>query len=142
MTAVGKQVLRAGFIRLQQMTGFHRNKTIDFRKGTQWVSLTADCIGYLLQYKDEAERIYSHTFCADEIFVQTLCWNSSFREHIYDTEDEGHGCLRMIGWKDNRIKEWTEKDFETLMGSEALFARKFTSRHIGVVGQTLNEIAR
>jgi len=84
MTAVGKQVLRAGFIRLQQMTGFHRNKTIDFRKGTQWVSLTADCIGYLLQYKDEAERIYSHTFCADEIFVQTLCWNSSFREHIYD----------------------------------------------------------
>ena len=51
MTAVGKQVLRAGFIRLQQMTGFHRNKTIDFRKGTQWVSLTADCIGYLLQYR-------------------------------------------------------------------------------------------
>ncbi|MCS2309259.1 beta-1,6-N-acetylglucosaminyltransferase [Bacteroides thetaiotaomicron] len=33
MTAVGKQVLRAGFIRLQQMTGFHRNKTIDFREG-------------------------------------------------------------------------------------------------------------
>ena len=64
------------------------------------------------------------------------------RQHIYDTEDEGHGCLRMIGWKDNRIKEWTEKDFETLMGSEALFARKFTSRHIGVVGQILNEITR
>lgn len=69
MTAVGKQVLRAGFIRLQQMTGFHRNKTIDFRKGTQWVSLTADCIGYLLQYKDEVERICSHTF----VRMKSLC---------------------------------------------------------------------
>ena len=77
-----------------------------------------------------------------EMCIRDRCWNSSFREHIYDTEDEGHGCLRMIGWKDNRIKEWTEKDFETLMGSEALFARKFTSRHIGVVGQILNEITR
>lgn len=142
MTAVGKKVLRAGFIRLQQVIGFYRNTTINFRKGTQWVSLTENCVGYLLQYKNEVERIYSHTFCADEIFVQTICWNSSFRDYIYDAEDEERGCLRMIGWKDNRIKEWTEKDFETLMRSEALFARKFTVRHIAVVGWILNEVVR
>ena len=140
--AVGKKVLRAGFIRLQQRSGYRRNATVEFRKGTQWVSLTGDCINYLLQHKEAVEQIYSHTFCADEIFVQTLCWNSSFRDHIYDIRDEERGCLRRIGWKDNQIKEWTEKDFETLMRSGALFARKFTSRHIGVVDQILNEIAR
>ena len=133
-------VLRAGFIRLQQMVGFHRNAEIEFKKGTQWVSLTADCIAYLLQHKNGVERIYSHTFCADEIFVQTICWNSSFRDHIYDSEDEARGCLRMIGWKDNQIKEWVEEDFETLMDSSALFARKFTVRHIGVVDRILHEI--
>ena len=47
--------------------------------------------------------------------------------------DEGHGCLRMIGWKDNQLEEWKEKDFEILMNSEALFARKFSIRHIEVV---------
>lgn len=142
VVAVAKKVLRAGFIRLQQMVGYDRNVTIEFRKGTQWVSLTVDCVGYLLQHQDEVEHIYSHTFCADEIFVQTLCWNSSFRDHVYDSGDEERGCLRMIGWKDNQIKEWAEKDFEALMESGALFARKFTSRHIGVVEQILNAIER
>ena len=96
----------------------------------------------MLQQQKEVRRVYTHTFCADEIFVQTICWNSSFRDRVYDMHDEGHGCLRMIGWKDNRIKEWTEKDFETLMGSEALFARKFSIRHIEVVDQILNEISK
>jgi ABC-2 type transport system permease protein len=87
-------------------------------------------------------RVYTHTFCADEIFVQTICWNSSFRDRVYDMHDEGHGCLRMIGWKDNQLEEWKEKDFEILMNSEALFARKFSIRHIEVVDQILNEISK
>lgn len=138
--SVGKKVLRAGFIRLQQIVGLCRNKTVNFKKGTQWVSLTADCVGYLLQQREEVERIYSHTFCADEIFVQTICWNSSFRDHIYDIKDEGRGCVRMIGWKDNQIKEWKEEDFETLVESEALFARKFSSKYISVVDKILKEV--
>lgn len=140
LVSVGKKILRAGFIRLQQIVGLQRNKTVSFKKGTQWVSLTADCIGYLLQQKKEVMRMYSHTFCADEIFVQTICWNSSFRDHIYDIKDEGRGCVRMIGWKDNRIKEWREGDFETLMNSEALFARKFSSKYICVVDKILKEV--
>jgi len=140
LVATGKKVLRAGFIRIQYMAGLCRNKTVNFKKGTQWVSLTADCVGYLLQQKKEVEHIYSHTFCADEIFVQTICWNSLFRDRIYDVTDEGRGCARMINWQDNQIKEWEEKDFGTLMQSEALFARKFSSRYISVVDKILKEI--
>lgn len=138
--ATVKKVFRAGFIRLQQVVKFRRNKTVDFKKGTQWVSLTVGFVGYLLQQEKEVMRIYSHTFCADEIFVQTICWNSSFREHIYDSGDESCGCMRMIGWQDNRIRAWQEEDFEILMQSEALFARKFSSRYISVTDKILKEI--
>ena len=127
--AVTKRVLRAGCVRLQSLLGIRRNKDINFRKGTQWLSISNELVGYLLQQQKEVRRVYTHTFCADEIFVQTICWNSSFRDRVYDMHDEGHGCLRMIGWKDNQLEEWKEKDFEILMNSEALFARKFSIRH-------------
>lgn len=142
IAATGKKILRAGFIRLLQMFGLYRNVGINFKKGTQWVSLTAGCVGYLLQQKEVVERIYSHTFCADEIFVQTICWDSCFRDRLYDAKDEGRGCLRAIGWKDNQLNDWQETDFEYLIHSEALFARKFSSRHIEVVDLILNELRK
>lgn len=48
----------------------------------------------------------------------------------------------MIGWKDNRLEEWQDRDFEKLMSSDALFARKFGGKHIGVVNRILNEIVK
>lgn len=137
-----KKGLRALFIRLQLWSGIRRNRQVNFRKGTQWVSVTHLFVGFLLQRKDEVMRTYSHTFCADEIFVQTICWNSSFRERIYNLDDEGGGCMRMIGWRNNALLEWTEKDFDELMASKALFARKFSGRHIGVVRKIMNTIGR
>lgn len=137
---VAKRSIRAGFIQLQQVFGVHRNRSMNFKKGTQWVSITGEFVFYLLQRREEVFSIYSHTFCSDEIFIQTICWNSPFREHIYDSENEMHGCLRLIGWKDNQIKEWQDEDFETLMRSENLFARKFSSQYISVVDKILKEI--
>ena len=42
----------------------------------------------------------------------------------------------------NRLEEWQERDFEMLMSSDALFARKFSGRYIGVVDRILNEVGR
>lgn len=140
--SIGRKVLRAGWIRVQLLFGIRRNTDVNFRKGTQWISVSSGFVGYLLQHQAEVMRTYSHTFCPDEIFVQTLCWNSPFRDRIYDRNEEGRGCLRMIGWKDNRLEEWQERDFEMLMSSDALFARKFSGRYIGVVDRILNEVGR
>lgn len=140
--SIGRKILRAGWIRMQLLLRIRRNKDVNFRKGTQWLSISSELVGYLLQQREAVMRIYSHTFCSDEIFVQTICWNSPFRNRVYNIHDEGRGCLRMIGWKGNRLEEWQERDFEKLMSSDALFARKFGSRHIGVVNRILNEIVK
>lgn len=121
------KVLRFLWLRLQLVLGLKRNTEINFKKGTQWVSLTHDFVSYMLTQKEAVFRTYQSTFCADEIVIQTICWNSPFRDAIYDTENEGSGSQRLIQWVDNQIFDWTLKDLPTLLTSDLLFARKFNS---------------
>lgn len=135
-----RRIATGGLLRLQLLLGIRRNQSVPFRKGTQWVSVTSGFVACLLRQKEAIAHTYHHTFCADEIFVQTVCWNSTFRESLYDSSDEANGCLRMIHWENNRLIEWTEQDYDLLMNSEALFARKFSSRYPGVVDRIVNTI--
>lgn len=54
--AVTKRVLRAGCVRLQSLLGIRRNKDINFRKGTQWLSISNELVGYLLQQQKRYEE--------------------------------------------------------------------------------------
>lgn len=135
-----RRVLRAGFLRMQEFLGVIRNKHIHFKKGTQWISVTHEFGQYLLSKKLEVLQTYHHTFCSDEIFAQTLCWNSNFRSKVYDLENEANSCVRNIGWKNNKIEVWTLEDYEELMRSSAVFARKFSSSDLEVVEKILDQV--
>ena len=134
-----RKCLRAAFLRIQFVLGIKRNRGISFKKGTQWVSITHNLVEYLLAQKTQVLDTCHHTFCSDEMFKQTICWNSPFYDKIFDPQDEGRGCMRMINWKDHQLIEWEEKDYDNLMQSEALFARKFNSKHIRVVHKIVNQ---
>lgn len=135
-----KRVLRASFLRLQELLGIERNRKEIFRKGTQWVSVTDGFARHLVAARPWVMRTFSHSFCPDEIYKQTLCWASGFRQNIYDLYDEAYGCQRAIGWRDNVIREWTSDDYASLMASGMLFARKFSSQNAEIVERILNVI--
>ncbi|MFD2966836.1 beta-1,6-N-acetylglucosaminyltransferase [Sphingobacterium bambusae] len=137
-----RQALRFLFLRVQFIFGILRNTDIELKKGTQWLSLTGEFVVYLLQQKQEILKRYRYTFCADEIFVQTACWNSPFREQIYDLTDEGRGSQRLIQWRDNQLYDWEDKDVEKLNTKAFLFARKFNDRNMEVVTKILEKIKR
>ena len=120
-----KRVLRAAWIRVQELAGYRRNRRIDFKKGSQWVSVTEAMVRCFLDHRDWARKVFTHTFCSDEIVFQTLCWQSPMRAYLYNTTDDGAGCMRAIGWRDGQLTDWTAADYETLAASPALFARKF-----------------
>ena len=106
-----------------------RNNIItDLRKGANWVSITHEFCKYIVERKAELLKQYKHTRCCDEIFIQTLLWNSPFKDNIYNTEEEFKGCMRLIDWKRGRPyvfgKEY-EHDKKLITSSEYLFARKF-----------------
>ena len=46
----------------------------------------------------------------------------------------------MIGWKDGVLYDWENKDYDALIQSEYLFARKFNSKNIELVNRILNRI--
>lgn len=121
------RAIRAGFLRLQELLGIKRNRCVDFKKGSQWVSVTNDMARYFLEHRKWVRRKFRNTFCSDEIVFQTLCWQSPYRDNIYCTTSDGIGCMRAIGWRDGCLYDWTAADFDTLSGSGALFARKFNS---------------
>ena len=139
-SAFAKRVLRFLWLRLQDVAGYERHRNIAFKKGTQWVSVTGDFLKHLVLMKADVLKMYNHSFCSDEIYKQTLCWNSLFRNRIYDAGDEAKSSLRKIGWQDGKLQDWTMQDYDVLRTSDALFARKFNHKHIDVVHRLLNDL--
>jgi len=58
-TNLVKRVLRAGYIRVQEFLGIYRNRDVDFKKGSQWVSVTDAMARYFLFKRSWAEKVSS-----------------------------------------------------------------------------------
>lgn len=121
--------LHAIAVKVQQFLGIRRNYPFEIRKGSNWVSITRQFVAYLLTNKNNIKYIFRNALCADEIFLQTLLWNSPFREKLYHPEDHIHGNMRNIMWVNHKPYIWKEKDYDSLLSSRKLFARKFSSQN-------------
>ena len=123
--------LRNGLLLLQKITGFRRRADWEFRKGSQWVSITHAFCQYLLNRKSEILARFAHTLCPDEIFVQTVLWNSDFRNNIACADDDMiRAAARAIDWQRGSPYVWQEADAAYLAECSAIFARKFSKKFI------------
>ena len=94
----------------------------ELKKGQQWFSITNYCVKYILSNKNLIREMFKYSACPDEHFIQTLIYNSKFKNNIsYDT------CLREIDWNRGCPYVFKLEDYDFLMKSENLFARKFDS---------------
>ena len=121
------------FIRFQKFWGLERLFPYEIKKGANWVSVTNCFVQYLLSKKTQISKNFSYTFCADEIFLQSILWNSQFKENIYNKDDEFKSCVRKIDWNRGNPYVWTNDDFDELMRSDAIFARKFDNSDMEIV---------
>jgi hypothetical protein len=80
----------------------------------------------VLSREFDIRRLFHHTLCPDEIFLQTIIWNSPFRERLFNTDDAQYGSMRAIDWQRGNPYIWQKTDMDYLIGSPYLFARKFT----------------
>lgn len=139
-----KSILRALFCRFQLLMNYKRNKDLELVRGTNWGSITNDLVEFLLSKKEEIYIRFNHTFCADEVYKHTFCWNSPFKERIFNLENEGLGCMRDINWiitdRESFLPSFKMDDYDRLTNSPMLFARKFDSVNIDVVKRILSEL--
>ncbi|MBE6051518.1 MAG: glycosyl transferase [Clostridium sp.] len=112
----------------QKVIGINRiQSNLQIKKGANWFSIPNDFAEYIIKNEPFIYKQFSNTRSADEFFVQTLVYNSSFRNRIYHfkQDDSYESCLRVIDWKRGTPYIFTCKDIDELKSSKMIFARKF-----------------
>lgn len=114
--------INRGLLKLQEILHIDRRKNVktEFKKWTTWFSITHNLAQYIVDLETDIQRDYRWTQCADEIFLHTAAWNSQFRDNLVNDS------LRMIDWKRGRPYTYTAEDFDSLIQSDTLWARKFS----------------
>lgn len=104
---------------------------LEIKVGASWFSITESFAEYVVKNKDSILKTYNHTKMADESFLQTLVYNSSFRNKLYKRgieNDDYMACLRYIDWSRGNPYIWRIEDYDQLINSNYLFARKFDEK--------------
>ena len=126
--------LRKTLLYLQDKIGYSRKEEMEFKKGSNWVCVTHDFVEYLLQKKDFILKRFRYVPACDEIFLQTIIWNSPFKDKIYKVDDNCKGYLHHINWSRGVFPwVWKISDLDELKNSDKLFARKFSSDDLNIV---------
>ena len=116
----------------QIKTNFERkwDKDIKIQYGANWFSITHDLAEYVISKESWINKYFRYTSCADELFLQTIVYNSRFKDKLYKNEmnDDYTSCMRYIDWKRGEPYIFKNEDFFELINSDRLFARKFSSK--------------
>ena len=124
-TFLGNKLIN-GAIKLQRMIGFSRAlPATKLYGGSGWWSLSRETLTYVIDYTTRNPSLLRRlrfTFCADEVYFQTVLMNSPWKEKIVNNN------LRFIDWTErngNFPANLDESDYESLKKSDKIFARKF-----------------
>ena len=105
-----------------------RDRNCVYGGGHQWFSITGAFAEYAAAHRDWVKKRFRFTYCCDEIFLQTLLLQSPFKEKLNCAPDMP-GCLqcaRLIDWDRGGPYTFTIEDWDMLLASPAMFARKLS----------------
>lgn len=111
--------------------------------GSNWSSVTHELAVYAVTQTDEIVKRTRHTFAPDECVLQTLVYHSDFKNNLYckDYNDNYIANQRYIDWNRGNPFIWTANDYDELMNSGFLFARKFDmDTDSEIINRIYNEI--
>lgn len=104
-------------------------------KANNWVSLTRAAVGYIIQQKKHVLKMFRHSFCGDEYFVPYLLEKASDNFQMID-----EGRLLYNDFVGSTPRTITVGDYDFLISSDYLFARKFSSIDIMMMNRILEHI--
>lgn len=116
-------------VRLQRRLGYDHSRHfgLELRKGSDWFSITHGMALHLMANERVLRRLLRFGHVPTEVYMQTLAWNSDFRDALFDTDDEYVGSARLIDWDRGAPYVFRDSDFDELISSDRMFARKFLS---------------
>ena len=120
------------FINFQKIIGYNHFKqfNMEYKKGFALWSIDHELLTYLLTKKDLIRKMCRFSYCADEIFIQTLTYNSKFKDRINFIDDKFSSSLWFSTWRiDDKRRgcNFISEDLDAILNSGSNFARKFES---------------
>lgn len=113
-------------VRVQKKVGVCRvSPEVQVKKGANWFSITGDFANYVVESEAFIRKQFRFSFCGDEVFLQTLLWNSDYRNRLYNAQDNESLSRRLIDWKRGKPYVFKISDIDMLEESSCIFARKF-----------------
>lgn len=106
------------------------------KTGSNWISITDDFCQYIIRNETFIYLLFGEGIAVDELFVQTLCWNSEFRERIYTGKP-----IRLIDWSRGNPYTWDKKDIDEIRNSGSLFVRKVSNQN-GLIDVLENDLRK
>lgn len=118
------RAVNRGVTGIQPLVGVDRLRHAGFemKYGSTWFSITQELAEYVQSRRPWIKRTFRSTFCPDEHFLQTLVFNSAFRDLVANRP------IRLIDFErgaNGRPYVFRTSDLPELESSECLFARKF-----------------
>ena len=112
---------------IQNLMGIRRNKNIQFQKGANWFSITDGFARYIVSKENWIYKTFKKTCFTDEMFVQTLLVNSVFKDNLYYKGFDNNyiSIVRYIDWNRGGPYVFRLEDYQELISSNFMFARKF-----------------
>lgn len=123
---------------MQEKMNIDRVKNIKVKKSYNWASLTSKSVEILLEKERVIKRMTFASLCADEIYKQTiLCKYAA--DTIYYDKYGNTTDLRYVDWSEgeDHPKILDESDYEKIMTSGKLFARKFDEEKSRIIIEKL-----
>lgn len=117
-------------VRIQRKIGFDRH----IPTGSEWFSITHELALDLSQHKQKALKAVKFTISSDECVLQNFVDNITKNEYkLYQKNDDDNyvSNMRLIDWKRGNGRNpytWRIEDFDEIMRSDRLFARKFDEK--------------
>lgn len=130
----GRLIRKVG-VTFQKILKVNRiDNCVKYGVGSAFFDITDEFARYLISRREFVENYFKDTFCADEIFLQTVYLNSnnSFnryhavrnRKHPF-IQDTYFDVCRAIDWTRGTPYTYTAKDIPMLKDTGCMFARKF-----------------
>ena len=130
-----KKKLSEALVRAQRALGldFFKRYKLEFKKGLAYWSITRECAQYICGKEALIKKMMRSSLLGDEVFMQTLVYNSPFRERIYDEKNEAEGACICAAWEScvhgNRPgQNLALQDYRLLFSPGYLYALKFEGR--------------
>ena len=129
-----KGLNRFVFEKVQKLLGVKRTYPFEIMLGSNWFSINNQLCKFIVQnYKYYYSQLH-HITCVDEIFLQTVAWDSPYRQTLYNYGGKQQEMnMRLIDWQRGNPYSFQIEDLNELFNSNKMFCRKVESEHLAKV---------